>query len=66
MVITLFLLAYNASLVTAWPMNVSFLLHRHALNQYAQQFVQHPSKVHNGPMRIGLLPDNGAGQNRNA
>ena len=58
-----FLLVYNISLLSAWPMWASFLLHRGALNDYAQQFIQTPSKVHQGPLQIGLYKIHSVGIN---
>ena len=50
----LLLFAFNASLLTQWPIHASFLLHRAALNRHAQHAAQHPH-LHTGTTRIGLF-----------
>ena len=52
-VVALLLFVFNASLLTQWPSQASFLLHRDALNQHAQHASQRPHQ-HTGPTRIGI------------
>lgn len=54
-VIALLLFAFNASLLTQWPSQASFMLYRNALNSHAQHAAQHPHK-HTGANQIGIFP----------
>ncbi|MFN3168117.1 MAG: hypothetical protein ACE37H_13735 [Phycisphaeraceae bacterium] len=54
LLIGLVLFGFNASLLTEWPANTSFYLHRSALNAHAQRAQQ--LHTYNVPTRIGIYP----------